>query len=398
MIPALREQFNQQFTEEKYKAYINELNSIYLGHLEFRVAETPLFVPKDFEQKMLATCEHIIDVIKQPHFKEQSQRAIPPQLYVPGEDDFPHFISFDFGVCKNENEEIEPQLIEMQGFPSLFAWHTIMPEVSRHHFTWPDNLSSYSNDFDKKTNLELLKKIIIADAAIENVVLLEIFPHQQKTRVDFYATEDFLEIKTVCLSDIEQEGKKLFYTNAGRRIKIDRIYNRVIFDELLQQSAAVREKGKIFFEELDATWVPHPNWFYRVSKFTLPFIHHQYVPQTQFLHEAVAIPADLENYVVKPLFSFAGQGVIIDVTREDIEKIKDPENWILQRKVDYASIIKTSDEPAKAEIRMFYFLPPGAARPIAVNNLARLSKGKMIGVRYNQEKTWVGGTFCLFEA
>ncbi len=121
------------------------------------------------------------------------------------------------------------------------------------------------------------------------------------------------------------------------------------------------------------------------------------MPQTQFLHEVASIPTDLENYVVKPLFSFAGQGVIIDVTREDVEKIKDPQNWILQRKVDYASIIQTPDEPAKAEIRMFYFLPPGAVRPIAVNNLARLSKGKMIGVRYNQAKTWVGGTFCLFE-
>ncbi|HAK12187.1 MAG TPA: hypothetical protein DCO78_09650, partial [Chitinophagaceae bacterium] len=73
------------------------------------------------------------------------------------------------------------------------------------------------------------------------------------------------------------------------------------------------------------------------------------------------------------------------------------ENWILQRKVQYADIIPTPDIPAKAEIRIFYFWKPGADRPIPVNNLARLSKGKMIGVRYNQDKTWVGGSLAYFE-
>jgi hypothetical protein len=250
---------------------------------------------------------------------------------------------------------------------------------------------------NKQTYLELLKQILLADAQKENVVLLEIFPHKQKTRVDFYSTEDLIGIKTVCLTEVEQQDKNLFYREKEKLIKIDRIYNRVIFDELLQQPSEVQQKGKIFHEELNVTWVPHPHWFYRVSKFTLPFIQHPNVPQTQFLHEVKSIPNDLHNYVIKPLFSFAGQGVIIDVTKEDLEKIKDPQNWILQKKVDYAPIIKTPGEPAKAEIRMFYFLPSGADRPIAVNNLARLSKGKMIGVRYNQEKTWVGGTFCLFE-
>jgi hypothetical protein len=170
----------------------------------------------------------------------------------------------------------------------------------------------------------------------------------------------------------------------------------VIFDDLFQQPAEVQEKGKIFQQELDVKWVPHPNWFYRLSKYTLPFIKHPFVPETQFLNEAT-IPEDLENYVVKPLFSFAGQGVIIDVTKKDIEAIKDPENWILQRKVKYASAIKTPDDPAKAEVRIFYFWEENAERPIPANNLSRLSKGKMIGVRYNKDKEWVGGSFCLFE-
>ena len=149
--------------------------------------------------------------------------------------------------------------------------------------------------------------------------------------------------------------------------------------------------------DLVVEWVPHPNWFYRISKYTLPFIDHPYVPKTQFLNEIKELPDDLENYVLKPLFSFAGQGVVIDVTKSDIEKVKDPHNWILQRKVTYAEVIQTPDIPAKVEIRIFYFWKDGALRPIATNNLARLSKGKMIGVRYNQDKLWVGGSIAYFE-
>ena len=105
----------------------------------------------------------------------------------------------------------------------------------------------------------------------------------------------------------------------------------------------------------------------------------------------------MENYVLKPLFSFAGQGVIIDLTADDLKKIRDPENWILQRKVKYADVIETPDIPAKVEIRIFYFWKDGEARPVPTQNLARLSKGKMIGVRYNQDREWVGGSIAFFE-
>src|SRR5688500_6708696 len=136
---------------------------------------------------------------------------------------------------------------------------------------------------------------------------------------------------------------------------------------------------------------------YRYSKFRLHFINHPFVHTIRFLHEVNTLPDDLHNYVVKPLFSFAGQGVIIDVTKKDIEAIRDKENWILQKKVAYAAAIETPDEAAKAELRIFYYWEPGAKRTVATNNLARLSKGKMIGVRYNKDKRWVGGSFCLFE-
>jgi hypothetical protein len=225
---------------------------------------------------------------------------------------------------------------------------------------------------------------------------LEIKPEQQKTRIDFYCTQDYLQIPIVCLTDLILEGKELFYQKEGRKIQIKRIYNRIIFDELSLMKAELGDVVDIT-QPLDVEWVSHPNWFYRISKFMLPLIRHPFVPKTFYLNEVTQIPADLENYVLKPLYSFAGQGVIIDVTKEDIENVADPENWILQGKVKYADVIKTPNIPAKAEIRIFYFWPKGAARPIAVNNLARLSKGKMIGVRYNKDKDWVGGSVAFFE-
>lgn len=397
MIPLVRQQYNQQFTPEKYNAYVAGLAATFPGHLDFRIAETPVFIPHQFGQKMLEACEHIINVVGTEAYLQQSEDAIPPLLRVPNQDAHPHFIAFDFGICLNSAGELEPQLIEMQGFPTIFAWQVIQVDEHRRHFAWPDGFSMYLNGYNRESYIQLLRDIIIGDSQPENVVLLEIFPEKQKTRVDFFATKELLGIETVCLTELEQEEKALFYRRNGKRLRIERIYNRVIFDELFQQPGAVQEKGKLMMQNLDVTWVPHPNWFYRLSKFTLPFIRHPYVPETRFLHTIDTLPEDLENFVVKPLFSFAGQGVIIDVTREAIHGITDPQNWILQRKVQYAAVIETPDEPAKAEIRIFYMRPPGASKPVAVCNLSRLSKGKMIGVRYNQDKTWVGGSFSLFE-
>ncbi len=220
---------------------------------------------------MLSACESIIDVITQYNFKSITAHAIPDELKVPDEDAHTQFIAFDFGICENKKGELEPQLIEMQGFPSLFAYQVYHDEVIRRNFEIPENFSSYLNGFNKETYLQLLREIIIKDHAPENVILLEIFPETQKTRIDFYCTQEYLQIPVICLTKLVKEGKKLYYIKDGKKTEVKRIYNRVIFDELKQQSAEVQEKGKIFFEELDVEWVPHPNWFYRISKFTLPF-------------------------------------------------------------------------------------------------------------------------------
>ncbi len=397
MVPAIRKAFNQQFNQETYQKYLEELNSKHPGALEFRVAETPVFIDKSFKHKVLDACESIVDTITQTNFISQSNAAIPENVKVPNENNHSHFIAFDFGICENADGELEPQLIEMQGFPSLFAYQVLQDDITRHHFPIPENYSTYLNGYDRESYIKLLQEIILGRYQPENVILLEILPHQQKTKIDFYCTTDYVGIPVVCLTELIQKGKELFYVKDGKEIAIKRIYNRIIFDDLQQQSSEIQEKGKLLLEDLDVEWVPHPNWFYRISKYTLPFIDHPYVPHTKFLSELKEFPKDLENYVLKPLFSFAGQGVVIDLTLNDLENIKDPHNWILQRKVKYADVIITPDIPAKAEIRIFYFWKDGETRPIATNNLARLSKGKMIGVRYNKDKEWVGGSLCYFE-
>ena len=177
-------------------------------------------------------------------------------------------------------------------------------------------------------------------------------------------------------------------------VEILKIYNRVIFDELYQRTDLNMQFK--FTDDLDVEWIGHPNWFYRISKYMMPFLKNKYVPETYFLHELRTLPSDLENYVLKPLFSFAGAGVIIDVTKEDIGKIEDKSNYILQKKVHYEPVLKSPNDPVKVEIRMLMMWPKDAQKAFVVTNLVRLSKGKMIGVKYNKDKDWVGGSVGFF--
>ncbi|MCY7293171.1 MAG: hypothetical protein LH615_13415 [Ferruginibacter sp.] len=391
----LREKFNKNFTEEKYLAYMKEVEAVSPGALDFRNAETPIFIEKEFTNKMLNACEDIIDVMLEPNFKQLTDRSIPANVRVPGNEKHAQCMVFDFGICENEKGEFEPQLIEMQGFPTLYAFQAFHSEITAKYADLPANYSSYLNGYNKESYIQLLKDIFVGNQPVEEVILLEIFPEKQKTRIDFHATKQLLGIEPICLTKLKADGKQLFYLKEnGEKQIVKRMYNRLIFDDLQQQEGLTDIID--LTKEYDVEWVPHPNWFYRISKFTLPFIDNPFVPETFFLNE-ITQPVNLDEFVLKPLFSFAGMGVVIDVVQADIDKITDPENWILQRKVKYAPIIDTPDEPAKAEIRLFYFWKDEWERPIAVHNLARLSKGKMIGTRYNKDKTWVGGTTAYFE-
>jgi hypothetical protein len=395
MIKAIRDRYNSEFTEAKYESFLKHLESIYNKEIVFRVPETPIFIDKKLKQKLIDASEQIIDVICKPDFKEFSKGAIPKQYEVKNENDHSHFICIDFGICKDDKGEFTPQLIELQGFASLYAWEDLIGKKYKEFFYCPDNFTHFFNGLNSESYISLLKKVVLGKHNAENVILLEILPHEQKTRIDFYATEDKLGIAIVCLSDLIQRGKKLFYMKNGKETEVKRIYNRIIFDDL--------EANKDFkysinlFDDLDVEWVTHPNWFYRISKYTMPFLKSDFVPETTFLSEVKTIPADLENYVLKPLFSFSGQGVIIDVSPDDINKITDKENWILQRKVQYAEAVQSPEGGVKCEVRMMYLWPDGDARPTLATNLSRMSRGKMIGVRYNKDLTWVGGNISFFE-
>ncbi|MCW3464045.1 hypothetical protein [Chitinophaga nivalis] len=396
MITAIRTSYNQQFTPEKYQQFLAGIAQDAGISPAFRVAETPVFIPADLTGKLIQVCEEIVNVLLRPDFKTITRDAIPAALKVPRENDHPHFIVIDFAVCHAEDGSLVPQLIELQGFPTMYAFQEVMARQFKTHFDIPASLSNFFNGLDETTYYQLLRDVIVGDTAPEEVILLEVKPEEQKTRIDFHCTEKALGIKTVCLTALIQEGKQLFYLRDGVKTPIRKIYNRIIFDDLQRQADSLGEYVNLF-QDLDVEWITHPNWFYRISKYIMPFIHSEYVPKSWFLHELPVIPTDLENYVLKPLFSFAGQGVLIDVTQADLDNIKDPENWILQHKVKYAPAIATPDGPAICELRMMYVWPDGAARPMLVHNLARISKGKMIGVGFNSQDTWVGGSCCFFE-
>lgn len=397
MIQSIRNKFNAQFTEAKYENYLAELEKAYPGCVEFRIAETPLFVPIDFKNKLLAVSEYISSVILNPDFKKKTEQATPTALNVPNESPFPACVVMDFAVTINKSNQLEPKLIELQGFPSLFAFEILQDQAIRNNYSITEGYTCYLNGYDTLKYVTHLKKIILGENN-KHTILLELFPHQQKTRIDFYCTQQYTGIPIVCISEIYTKGNKLFYKREGKEILIERIYNRLVWDELKSQTAAIQLKRDLLLMDLEVEWVNHPNHFYRISKYLLPFLSHEYIPESTLLSLLLNLPADLENYVLKPLFSFAGQGVIIDVKKEDINKITDKENWILQKKVAYAPIIATPTGPAKAEIRLFCFYDPIEKKYIATNNLTRLSKGKMIGVDYNKTATWVGGSLAYFES
>jgi len=394
MIPFARKTYNQKFSDEKYQQLLNKLSDATPATIDFRIAETPGFLTDDFKNKLIIAGDDIIKTILQPNFKQLTELSIPDKWRVANENDHPHFVALDFGVCKDADGNIVPKLIELQGFPSLYGFQAFLGDAYKEVFELDDEWSPYFGGFDKESYINLLKKTIVGPYQPDEVVLMDVNAFNQKTLVDFYITQQLLGISIVSLSDLQQQGNQLFYELNGQKKRIKRIYNRLIFDEI-DSDPGIFKKVVDIRQPLDVEWITHPNWFYRISKFTMPYLKGNYIPKTTFLNQLDKIPTDLENYVLKPLFSFAGQGVIIDVTEQNIKDIIDPENWILQEKVYYEPVIQAPDGGVKMEIRLLYLWPNGDEKPTLAINLARLSRGKMIGVRYNQDFDWVGGTVAF---
>jgi hypothetical protein len=390
MIPELRREFNLAFSQANYEKLIRDINTGLKYPADFRISETPIFLTREFTNELIKASDGIIQQLKTDDFKIRSNAAIPEGLSVPGQDDHPVFLSIDFAVCFNKQGRPVPQLIELQGFPTVYAYQAYYERLLRKHFDIPDDYTAYFDGLAEEDYLKMLKDAIVGESDPENVILMEIEPENQKTRIDFAATEKFLGIRTVGISEIVKEGKHLYYKDDNRMVPVTKIYNRVIFDEL------VRKNIKYNFdltEDLNVCWVGHPNWFFKVSKFSLPILKSRYIPECYYLNDLEKYPDDLQNYVLKPLFSFAGLGVKIDVTKDLLDNIEDKDSYILQKKIDYAPVIKTpGNEFSKVEIRMMFIWQD---KPVLVNNLVRMSKGKMMGVDFNKDKTWVGSS-CAY--
>ena len=393
MHPELRQRFNTDFTPEKYTALVKCVNETEKWPADFRISETPVFLTNEFTDEVVEAAKEIAKILRTPEFIRHSQDAVPVNLEVPNESAHPNFLVVDFGICAESNRLV-PRLIELQAFPSLYGFQLLMLHCLRQVYpVIPRNWTSSFGGIKDAEYVQLLRKTILGAADPANVVLLEIEPEKQKTRVDFAATERILGIRTICLTDLRKHGRKLSYNRDGTDTPIQRVYNRVIFDELIRRpdiKAAFR-----FQDELDVTWVGHPNWYFRISKHSLPFLRTKHTSPAFFAEEFPGHES-LSDYVLKPLYSFAGHGVDMEPTAEKLKALTKPHEWILQKKVSYAEFVPTVDgHRAKAELRMMFVWPEGDEHPTLVNNLVRMSQGKMMGVDYNKDKRWVGSSIAL---
>lgn len=393
MITDLRERFNAAFTQARYDAFVQDLNSTYRFPMDFHLCETPLFLSAPLMTALLAATERIVCAVLSPEHLARSLAAVPPELHF--EATQPECLQLDFALCRDESGEIVPRLIELQGFPTLYGFQWLLDRKIRQHFEIDPSLRFYVAPHTEESYLRLLREVIVANCDPQQVALLELHPEQQKTRIDFACTEALLGIRTVCLTQVIERGERVFYKDErGREVPIARFYNRLIFDDL---SGEMLAKAQRLCQCPTVSWVSHPHWFFRISKYSLPLLCDPCVPEAHFVSHLETYPPDLaQHYVLKPLFSYSGSGVDLDPTPEKLDAIP-PErraDYLLQRKVEYAPLVKTPDGYAKAEVRMLLLWNAHRARLETVATLVRMSKGRMMGTRFNRDKTWVGSTLA----
>jgi len=394
MIPALRQPFNANFTPEKYQAFLRRIDDRCGTHVQFRVSETPCFFPKELVERLARDGQELIrQLVDNPSYLAKSDEAVPAEFKVPNEPPHPMFVQVDFGLVRDAQGELQPKLVELQAFPSLYAYQGPLAESYIEVYGLDPRLRYLLSGLDTNTYRDLLGRAIVGAHDPENVILMEIHPQQQKTLPDFLLTEKLLGVRTVDIVDIRKQGSRLYYERDGKRVPVRRIYNRAIVDEL------ERKHVKLSFDwrdDLDVEWAGHPNWYFRISKFSIPYLEHASVPKTWFLDRLDKIPGDLENYALKPLYSFAGLGVVIAPTQEDIAAIPAEKRpyYILQERLHFEPVIATPHGTTKAEVRvMFVWLD----QLVPVLTIIRTGRGLMMGVDHNKNLEWVGASAGLFQ-
>jgi hypothetical protein len=395
MVPTLREEFNRNFTPEKYRQLLQSLERACGTHIGFRVSETPCFVPKALLDQMAQYGrELVLQLVDNPEYRRTSDASVPPQYNVPNESPRPMFVQVDFGVVRNAAGELEPKLVELQAFPSLYGYQSLAAHLYVETYDLPHELGVYLSGFNRDSYWMLMRQLIVAGHDPENVILMEIDPEHQKTLPDFLVTQRKLGIAIVDILSLKKRGKKLFYAKDGREVEVRRIYNRCIVDELERKGVTLPFDLR---EELDVEWAGHPNWYFRISKFSIPHLKHECVPKTWFLDSLGELPKDNENYLLKPLYSFAGVGIKFSPAQADIDAIPPSQrhNYILQERVQFEPVIQTPHGPTQMEIRMMFVWPEGGDLT-PVLPLVRMGRGMMMGVDHNCNLEWVGGSAALW--
>ncbi len=394
MIPSFRKQFNAGFTPDKYQAFLRRIDAACGTHVEFRLSETPCFFPRSLLEQMAKDGKELVrQLMENADYRARSTESIPAEFKVPNEPEHPMFVQVDFGLVRGADGELQPKLVELQAFPSLYAYQLTLAQThidvyGLNRFEGAKRLRFFLSGLDEKSYRDLLRRAIVADHAPENVILMEIHPQEQKTLPDFLLTEKMLGVKTVDIQAIKKQGSRLYYERNGDRIPIRRIYNRAIVDELQRKNIKLNFDWR---DDLDVEWAGHPNWYFRISKFSIPYLRHPSVPKTWFLDRLEQIPDDLQNYALKPLYSFAGLGVVIAPRREDIEAIPAPSRaqYILQERLHFEPVIETPFGGTKAEVRMMYVWHDDLK---AVLTIIRMGRGLMMGVDHNKNMEWVGAS------
>jgi len=393
MIPSLRKQFNEPFTPEKYQAFLRRIDQICGTHVQFRLSETPCFFPQELLDRMASAGRQLIrQLVDSPDYRAKSDAAVPAEFKVPNEPDHPMFVQVDFGMVRDAQGQIQPKLVELQAFPSLYAYQGPLAEAYIDVYGLDRKLKYFLSGLDNDSYHELLRRAIVGTHDPENVILMEIDPHHQKTFPDFALTGKMLGIRTLDITWIKKEGNRLYYELDGKRVPIQRIYNRAIVDELQRKNVKLNFDWR---DDLDVEWAGHPNWYFRISKFSIPYLKHESVPKTWFLNRLNEIPPDLENYALKPLYSFAGLGVVIAPKKEDIAAIPAEKRpyYILQERMHFEPVIETPFGGTKAEVRVMYIwleeLTP-------VLTIIRMGRGLQMGVDHNKNMEWVGASAGLY--
>jgi hypothetical protein len=390
VIPALRQPFNAAWTDAKYRDAVRSLELRTGATLGFPLSETPCFLPSSLMQSLAATGIDLVNqILGSAEAMAAAEDAVPQRYKGAAAEPLPTFLQVDFGLVRDTNGAIQPKLVELQAFASLYGFQLAIAEAYRDAFGLAGSLKLYLDNLDPVTYHELIRRAIVGDHDPHEVVLMEIEPQKQKTWPDFIVTEQLWGVRAIDTSEVHREGRRLYYRRDGKATQIKRVYNRVIPDEL------ERKRIQLPFgygDDLEVEWAGHPSWYFRISKFSIPWLQHASVPETHFLHGLESLPLDRDRYLLKPLFSFAGGGIIFAPTDAQIAAIPHAErkNYILQERVNFTPVIETPEGPTQVEIRIMYVRDGSRLRPVLP--LLRMGRGKMMGVDHNRGLRWVGAS------